>query len=165
MAIESPNTRQTHGVSRRRLVQGVAWATPAILIATAAPAAAASPNVTFSGLTFTPSNNGVNYFADYTLTPNGINVTSLVLTLTMPSQAYESFSVVAGGTPSVSPATDIVTTSITITYGAVTAGTALKGRFKVKKPISGNYTLSVTGGKESDGDTVKTTTVGAFTVA
>ncbi|WP_062296272.1 hypothetical protein [Demequina maris] len=33
-------------VSRRRIVQGAAWATPAILVATAAPALAASPAVT-----------------------------------------------------------------------------------------------------------------------
>ena len=31
------------GVSRRRIIQGAAWATPAVLIATAAPSAAASP--------------------------------------------------------------------------------------------------------------------------
>ncbi|MDN4475437.1 hypothetical protein QQX09_06170 [Demequina sp. SYSU T00192] len=40
MAIESTNTSDSAGISRRRLVQGAAWATPAILIATAAPAGA-----------------------------------------------------------------------------------------------------------------------------
>lgn len=33
---------QTTGVSRRRIIQGAAWATPAIVIAAAAPAAASS---------------------------------------------------------------------------------------------------------------------------
>ncbi|WP_062311208.1 hypothetical protein [Demequina rhizosphaerae] len=42
MTIESTNARSSHGVSRRRLVQGAAWATPAVLIATAAPAFATS---------------------------------------------------------------------------------------------------------------------------
>jgi len=37
--------RAERGVSRRRVVQGVAWSVPAVLIATAAPAAAASPAV------------------------------------------------------------------------------------------------------------------------
>ncbi|WP_156156048.1 hypothetical protein [Demequina maris] len=42
MAIESTNANEGAGVSRRRIVQGAAWATPAILIATAAPAFAGS---------------------------------------------------------------------------------------------------------------------------
>ncbi|MDN4490642.1 hypothetical protein QQX13_07335 [Demequina sp. SYSU T00068] len=37
-------TEQTNGVSRRRVIQGAAWATPAILIATGSPPAAASIN-------------------------------------------------------------------------------------------------------------------------
>ncbi|WP_228373254.1 hypothetical protein [Demequina silvatica] len=42
MTVESTNARSGAGISRRRLVQGAAWATPAVLIATAAPAFAGS---------------------------------------------------------------------------------------------------------------------------
>lgn len=43
MVVETSSTSEAPGLSRRRLVQGAVWATPAVLIATAAPAAAASP--------------------------------------------------------------------------------------------------------------------------
>lgn len=51
------------GVSRRRIIQGAAWATPAVLVATALPAAAATGDppgtIAFNGTYFT-NDNGVN---------------------------------------------------------------------------------------------------------
>ncbi|WP_062530195.1 hypothetical protein [Demequina rhizosphaerae] len=58
MTIESTDARGNHGISRRRLVQGAAWATPAILIATSAPAAASSTVVEF-GLTAARTDNEI----------------------------------------------------------------------------------------------------------
>ncbi|MDN4484191.1 hypothetical protein [Demequina lignilytica] len=57
-------TDQSNGVSRRRLIQGAAWATPAIVIASAAPALAQSPaaNATISAsLVSRPSNKSKTY--------------------------------------------------------------------------------------------------------
>ncbi len=42
LAPESENKTTAGGLSRRRILQGMAWAAPAVIIATAAPAAAAS---------------------------------------------------------------------------------------------------------------------------
>ena len=52
-------SRQPHvGVSRRTLVAGTAWAVPAVVVATAAPAVAASTPVNLSGCTFTFDTSG-----------------------------------------------------------------------------------------------------------
>ncbi|WP_156163906.1 hypothetical protein [Demequina maris] len=51
MATESTGANSGAGVSRRRIVQGAAWATPAILLATAAPAAASSTEVEIQNVT------------------------------------------------------------------------------------------------------------------
>ncbi len=54
---------QTAGVSRRRVIQGAAWATPAIVLATAAPALAQSPasTATISAVLGTHDNKVKHY--------------------------------------------------------------------------------------------------------
>ncbi|WP_198395038.1 hypothetical protein [Brevibacterium yomogidense] len=47
--------RKAPGVSRRRLVRGVAWSTPLVTIVTAAPAIEASPPTVLEGITVTGS--------------------------------------------------------------------------------------------------------------
>lgn len=82
------------GVSRRRVVQGVAWSVPAVLIATAAPAAAASPAVQ-GGLALTNSSmtvNGSNIFVATTVVYVGdgspspdFPVTSMTIEVSIPT--------------------------------------------------------------------------------
>ena len=61
MSLDNPSRLNAH-VSRRRIVQGAAWAAPAILIATAAPAfAATSGTITISGMTITQNGNSSNF--------------------------------------------------------------------------------------------------------
>ncbi len=68
-----PRDLVTPGLSRRRVIQGAAWSVPAVLIATAAPAAAASPEQPVGQLTITgdgrrnlegPPINGIAYRID-----------------------------------------------------------------------------------------------------
>lgn len=49
---------ETREVSRRTIAKGVAWTVPAVIVATAAPAAAASGPVLPQGVTLTPGNKG-----------------------------------------------------------------------------------------------------------
>jgi hypothetical protein len=57
-------TRTTRGVSRRTVVRGSAWAVPAVVVATAAPAMAASPSecitATFGGNSCKQPGEGTN---------------------------------------------------------------------------------------------------------
>ena len=74
MSIESPLARPRTGVSRRRVIQGAAWATPAVLIATAAPALAASPGAAVSGLSaiIYQSGNSANFYCEITANVSGV---------------------------------------------------------------------------------------------
>ena len=63
-------------VSRRRIVQGAAWAAPAIMIATAAPALAVSGSskITITSMTFAESGNSDNFYLD--MTGTAVNLTT-----------------------------------------------------------------------------------------
>src|SRR3954451_21784139 len=63
---ESEMTKPTSGVSRRTVVKGTAWAVPAVVVATAAPAMAAGASqcltATFSALSCKQPGGGQNDF-------------------------------------------------------------------------------------------------------
>jgi len=110
------------GVSRRRVVQGVAWSVPAVLIATAAPAAAASPAVQ-GGLALTSSSATMN--------TSNIFVTTTV--------AY-----VGDGTPSPDHPVTGVTIEVTVPTARVSgadAGVAALDWTYVGKVTSGSNTI------------------------
>lgn len=125
------------GISRRRVLQGAAWAAPAVMIASAAPAAAASAAIEGGMLLFT-SNHAVAYMDSYadkswsqarTLLidpdivnaslPGGLTASGITLTFAVPKawlpggkltwHGYQTYST-GGGTP---PFTVTITESST----------------------------------------------------
>ncbi|WP_156155933.1 hypothetical protein [Demequina phytophila] len=91
MTVESTNTYHAAGVSRRRIVQGAAWATPAVLLATSAPAGANnSPELgvpTFTGSKFEASstvNSALTLIAANEAPTTGQSLSSVEVFITLP---------------------------------------------------------------------------------
>ena len=119
------------GVSRRRVVQGVAWSVPAVLIATAAPAAAASASpapvgtITVAGdgqrgTEGAPANGLVYRINNTTLTYSGAGyVESLTVTVQFPKSSiatpllYHEGAIYGWQSPVVTESTDVVTVAFT----------------------------------------------------
>jgi hypothetical protein len=69
------------GVSRRAIVKGAAWTVPAIAVAAAAPAIAATPLVTFAiGLACKHPGNPKHYHFNLEVTNNGSVTTTVTIT-------------------------------------------------------------------------------------
>jgi hypothetical protein len=69
------------GVSRRTVVKGAAWTVPAIAVAAAAPAIAATPLVTFAvGLACKHPGNPKHYHFNLDVTNNGSVTTTVTIT-------------------------------------------------------------------------------------
>ncbi|GAA5518238.1 hypothetical protein Lsed01_00660 [Demequina sediminis] len=77
-------TEKTTGVSRRRVMQGAAWATPAIMLAVASPATASSTGLTVTGGITTGRSNEVNLNANVPRNVTSLSL-SLVWTVTSPA--------------------------------------------------------------------------------
>lgn len=75
---------QNSGVSRRRIIQGAAWATPAIVIAAAAPAAASSTSVDIAS--FTAANKNVTMYLNV---PRRNTTYSVTVTLTWSPSEFD----------------------------------------------------------------------------
>src|SRR5690242_20179009 len=88
---EGEELKPAPGLSRRRVLQGVAWATPAVIVATAAPSAAASA-VELGAIAFSSTSA---YMTASTLTVTGrfvfvgssaaLPVTNVVATIVVPT--------------------------------------------------------------------------------
>jgi hypothetical protein len=113
---KSEMTKPKQGISRRTVVAGTAWAVPAIVVASAAPAMAASGPVVLSGTACKgPGQSGNFAFAYYfqvTLTNN-----------TNSSQTYTFNSITING--SQPPLTSIAPSSVTVNAQTVTVVTLL----------------------------------------
>lgn len=107
-AEQTPDATEASGLSRRHILQGVAWATPAVVIATAAPAAAVSAvvqqavvgalSVVSPTAAYASSHLTVGAQVAYSGAQNGAPVTGLTVTMTF------SGSVLSGGqTPTAIP--------------------------------------------------------------
>ncbi|WP_156158983.1 hypothetical protein [Demequina gelatinilytica] len=113
------------GVSRRRIVQGAAWATPAVLIATASPPAAASQTpgaVSLATSTFVAS--GVNSVLTLVVTNSGVAgsepLTGTQVTVTVPASQVTAAPVSSSGSGWVltGPTTSGTSVIYTATYAA-----------------------------------------------
>jgi len=113
---KSEATKDKKGISRRTVVAGTAWAVPAIVVASAAPAMAVSGPVVLSGTACKgPGQSGGFAFAYYfqvTLTNN-----------TNSSQTYTFNSITING--SQPPLTSITPSSVTVAPQTVTVVTLL----------------------------------------
>jgi hypothetical protein len=80
--VTSTEKTPKQGISRRTVVQGTAWAVPAVVIATAVPAFAASGgSLTFSGLGCKLPGNATNTFKGYAFRLTAANLTSSTATV------------------------------------------------------------------------------------
>lgn len=72
------------GVSRRRVIQGAAWVTPVVLVATGSPPAAASVSNPLDGTTVSPpvSQGNKDQFVVTVSLPEGVVLTGATFTLT-----------------------------------------------------------------------------------
>ena len=96
------------GVSRRTVVVGTAWAVPAIVVASAAPAMALSGPVTFTGRACKSPGNPKRYLFEITVTnsnnvPLQLNAISLVINGVTSANVCPTTGTIAANSPRTSP--------------------------------------------------------------
>jgi len=112
MTVDSTAAR-AGGISRRRVMKGAAWATPAILIATASPHAAASTTRALDGVLIIErgERGNENHFPVVVKLPDGIGATAVTLMIEWtPAKSNSSvgisdWSLLGGSSDSTSPST------------------------------------------------------------
>ncbi|WP_156163643.1 hypothetical protein [Demequina subtropica] len=153
------------GVSRRRIVQGAAWATPAVLIATASPPAAASQTpgaVSLASSSFVAS--GVNSVLTLVVTNSGVAgsepLTGTQVTVTVPASQVTATPVSSSGSGWVltGPTTSGTSVIYTATYAASIATSTSSSDFVLTLAPAGEdpYPLSaaLAASATSNGSTV-----------
>lgn len=126
-------------IDRRTIAKGVAWTVPVVIVATAAPAAAASGSVALGPVTGTldPSTGAVTVSGTVSSSGDGNQVTFLTVSRgTSSTSVNQSMSLSKGGSNPfsfVAPSSGGVANSYVLTY-SINGGSALTQSFSVTSP-------------------------------
>lgn len=148
------HTGERAHISRRRVLQGAAWAAPVVLVATAAPALAASGDNPLQGTTMAPFTHSGS--SDYTTitTPLGVTLTGVTLTVAWSPGGGGPSAVPTASGVVWSPSSIATSPAVFTSASTLPAGTAI--RLTLNKPQGGSAVSVTLSGHANGGPTLST---------